>query len=321
MNLLIPLGIGLLAMVAVGIIIWLAWTRKTRSRQRLTAMRSDTDSASSSVPSSQDIVAGTADRAPLISNILRYTSLWEWLQLEILRAGWLLRPSELVSIMVALGFVAVGGVLLTERGWIMAVAVGAVASTIPWWILKSRQSQRSKALSAQIPDALDMLTSALRSGFAFMRGLQLVQTQMHPPIAEEFGRVVEEVQYGAALAEALDNLIVRTNDYDLELIVAAVQTQLEVGGNLAEVLNNIGHMIRERIKLSEEVAAATAEGRLSAGILLAMPFGIGLAVSLLNPGYMSPLFNTQLGLMLIGAGGGLMLIGGLIIKKLIEVDY
>ena len=321
MNLLIPLGIGLLAMAAVGIIIWLAWTRKTRIRQRMTAMSSDTDSASSSVPSSQDIVAGTSDRAPLISSILRYTSLWERLQLEILRAGWLLRPSELVSIMGALGFVAAGGALLTQRGWIMAVAMAAFASTIPWWILKARQSQRSKALSAQIPDALDMLTSALRSGFAFMRGLQLIQTQMHPPIAEEFGRVVEEVQFGASLAEALDNLIVRTDDYDLELIVAAVQTQLEVGGNLAEVLGNIGYMIRERVKLSGEVAAATAEGRLSAGILLAMPFGIAFAVNLLNPGYLAPLFNTQLGLMLIGAGGGLMLMGGLIIKKLVDVDY
>ncbi len=165
-----------------------------------------------------------------------------------------------------------------------------------------------------------MLASALRSGFSFLRGLQLIASQMHPPISQEFSQVVEEVQFGASVSEALDNLIDRTKDYDLELVVSAVQTQLEIGGNLAEILDNIGGMIRERVKLSGEIAAATTEGRLSAAILLALPFGIAFVMSITNPGYMDPLFTTRLGNILLVIGCGLMGLGAIVIKKLVTID-
>ena len=165
-----------------------------------------------------------------------------------------------------------------------------------------------------------MLASALRSGFSFLRGLQLVASQMHPPISEEFSQIVEEVQFGASVSDALDNLINRTQDYDLELVASAVQTQLEIGGNLAEILDNIGGMIRERVKLSGEIAAATTEGRMSAGILLALPFGIAFVMNITNPGYMDPLFNTSLGHILLLVGGGLMGLGAIVIKKLVTID-
>ncbi len=150
--------------------------------------------------------------------------------------------------------------------------------------------------------------------------MQLIASQMHPPISEEFFRVVEEVQFGASVSEALDNLIDRTRDYDLELVVAAVQTQLEIGGNLAEILDNIGGMIRERVKLSGEIAAATAEGRMSAGILLALPFGIAFVMNITNPGYMTPLFTTHLGHILLLIGLALMGLGAIVIKKLVTID-
>jgi len=150
--------------------------------------------------------------------------------------------------------------------------------------------------------------------------MQVVRSQMHPPITEEFGRVVDEVQYGIPIETALDNMVTRTGSYDLELIVAAVQTQLSVGGNLAEIFDSIGEMIRERVRLLGELGAATAEGRMSAGILIAMPIGMGLIVNMMNPGYLTPLFHDPLGLILLGVGGGLMVVGAIIIRSLINVD-
>lgn len=313
--------IGLIAAVlaAVAVAMWLLYRGQSRGRQRLAAMSTDT-AVQSSAKSSVSVIRRSVDWVPTVTSVLRGTPTWEWLQLEILRAGWLLRPSELVAIIAGAGLLGIIAGLAVTHSWINGVLAGAFAAVIPWVVLKGCQSKRAKALSAQIPDALDMLTSALRSGFTFLRGLQLIQSQMHPPIAQEVGRVVDEVRFGMALDEALDNLVMRTEDYDLELIVAAVQTQLEVGGNLAEVLDNIGGMVRERVKLAGELATATAEGRLSAGILLGMPFAIALMVNILNPTYLQPLFTTSLGLMLVGAGGLLMLTGALIIRKLVQID-
>jgi len=307
-----------LAVVAIGTMVWIL-KEQGRSHQRLAAVSTDKGVAPSAERSPRAI-SGPMDRAPIISSILRRTAMWEQLQLEILRAGWLLRPSELVAMMWGAALTGALLALLITHNWLTAVAAMVFAGAVPWVALRAYQSKRARTLTAQIPDAVDMLTSALRSGFAFLRGLQLIESQMHPPIAQEFGRVVEEVQFGIGLDEALDNLIRRTNDYDLELIVAAVQTQLEVGGNLAEVLDNIADMIRERVRLTGEIAAATAEGRLSAVILLGMPFAIAFMVNIINPGYLKPLFTTSLGWVLIGTGGFLMLTGSLIIKKLVTLD-
>ncbi len=264
--------------------------------------------------------SGVRDHAPLITSLLQRTEIQNALQLQILRAGWLLRPSELIAITTGAGVLGALIGLGASQRWLVAVLGAGIGTVIPWVMLKTRQSSRAKALNAQIPEAMDMLASALRSGFSFLRGLQLIASQMHPPISKEFFQVVEEVQFGASVSDALDNLFDRTQDYDLELVVSAVQTQLEIGGNLAEILDNISGMIRERVKLSGEIAAATTEGRMSAGILLALPFGIAFVMSVTNPGYMDPLFTEKLGHILLLIGCGLMGLGAIIIKKLVTID-
>jgi len=182
------------------------------------------------------------------------------------------------------------------------------------------QQKRLKAISGQLPDALDILAGSLRSGFALLRAMQVVRTQMPPPVSEEFGRVVDEVQYGNTIDVALDNLVARTGSYDLELIVSAVQTQLKVGGNLAEVFDSIAGMIRERVQLLGELQAATAEGRMSATILLGMPFAMAGIIMLISPGYLNPLLSDVRGYLLIGVGAALMGIGALVIQKLVNID-
>ena len=311
-------GIVLLLAVIGGAIVYLISVGARTGHKRLSSMAVQDVPEQPAAPKTD--WPGVRDRAPIITSLLQRTAIQNALQLEILRAGWLLRPSELIVIIAGAGVLGALIGLGAGQRWPVGMLGAVIGAAIPWIMLKTRQSYRAKALNAQIPEAMDMLASALRSGFSFLRGLQLIASQMHPPISEEFFQVVEEVQFGASVSEALDNLIDRTKDYDLELAVSAVQTQLEIGGNLAEILDNIGGMIRERVKLSGEIAAATTEGRMSAAILLALPFGIAFAMSITTPGYMDPLFNTDLGRILLFIGCGLMVMGAIIIKKLVTID-
>ncbi len=311
-------GVIMLLAVATGAVVYLVVGTASRGHRRLATLGESTQPAAKPIPPAE--WRGVVDRVPLITMLLQGTSIWEMLQLEILRAGWLLRPSELVAIIAGSGLLGAAVGLITSGRAPMSIVGLAIGAAVPWTMLKVRQSARARALNSQIPEAMDMLASALRSGFSFLRGLQLIASQMHPPVSKEFDRVVEEVQFGVSVVEALDSLVRRTKDYDVELVVAAVQTQLEIGGNLAEILDNIGDMIRERVKLAGEITAATVEGRMSAGILLALPFGVAFMMSIVNPGYMEPMFTTRLGTILLLIGGGLMGTGALVIKKLITID-
>lgn len=265
-------------------------------------------------------VTSRADPMPALSDALKGTQFWEEVQMQLLRAGLLLRPSEalLISLICMLAALAAGWMITGQP--IMGIVTGVLGLGTPYMIMVQRAIKRQAALTSQLPDALDMLSSALRSGYALTRGFQVVASQMHPPIAEEFERVLQEVQVGISVSDALDGLLARTDSYDLELVVAAVQTQLTMGGNLSEVLDNIAEMIRERVRLQGEINAATSEGRMSASILVAMPVVMAIIISLINPGYLDPLFTERLGItMLIGAGL-LMVTGIVIIKQMLDID-
>lgn len=265
-------------------------------------------------------VTSRADPMPALSDALKGTQFWEEVQMQLLRAGLLLRPSEalLISLICMLAALAAGWMITGQP--IMGIVTGVLGLGTPYMIMVQRAIKRQAALTSQLPDALDMLSSALRSGYALTRGFQVVASQMHPPIAEEFERVLQEVQVGISVSDALDGLLARTDSYDLELVVAAVQTQLTMGGNLSEVLDNIAEMIRERVRLQGEINAATSEGRMSASILVAMPVVMAIIISLINPGYLDPLFTERLGIMMLIGAGLLMVTGIVIIKQMLDID-
>ncbi len=266
------------------------------------------------------VVGARSDPLPQLSEALRGTAFWDEMQVKLLRAGLLLRPSEaLIISAISMTAGLVIGWLVTGQP-ILGILTGALGLGAPYGIMIQRAARRQAGLTSQLPDALDMLSSALRSGYALTRGFQVVSSQMHPPISEEFHRVLQEVQVGISVSDALNGLLTRSGSYDLELVVAAMQTQLTMGGNLSEVLDNIAGMIRERVRLQGEIDAATSEGRMSAGILVAMPIVMALLISAVSPGYLDPLFEERLGIMMLMAAGGLMLMGVLIIKKLLDID-
>jgi len=314
-------AIGGLIVFGLVAVVFILLTSGSNTRGRLAAT-SESGVMQSAAPRTQAAMrAGrSADPLPGLSRALEQTAFWDNVQIELLRAGLLLRPSE------ALIACLVTGVIGLALGWILTgqpihgVLLGGLGLVAPYMYMKNRSTKRQANLTSQLPDALDMLSAALRSGYALTRGFQVIASQMHPPISEEFERVLHEVQVGISVSEALDGLLLRSNSYDLELVVAAVQTQLSMGGNLSEVLDNIAGMIRERVKLQGEINAATSEGRMSAGILVAMPIVMAVVISVINPGYLNPLFTERMGLMMLIGAGLLMISGIVIIRKMLQID-
>ena len=259
------------------------------------------------------------DASPLLSKILDRLGVGRTLQIRLLQAGLLIKPSEMLALslaMAALGYFT--GLMMHKPTLGLLCAPAGFA--IPFFYVQFRVGMRQKALVMQLGDALSMMASSLRSGYSFMRAMQVVRDEMDAPISEEFGRVLDELNLGVSQERALQHLEDRCNSNDVELVVTACQIQASVGGNLAQILDITSGMLRERTRLQGEIAALTAEGRLSAGILILLPPALGIIVSRMSPGYMDPLFQTHTGLMLLAGAGGAMVLGILVIRKLLAVQ-
>jgi tight adherence protein B len=165
------------------------------------------------------------------------------------------------------------------------------------------------------------MSNALRAGFSFMQAMDMVGREMPDPISKEFSRTYREISLGAITEEALQKMVKRVSSDDLDLLVTAVLIQRQVGGNLAEVLDNISHTIRERIRIKGEIRTLTAQGRISGLIIGIIPPCLIVLLLLINPSYMQPLLYTQLGWMMLAAGACTEFIGILLIKKIISIDY
>ena len=243
------------------------------------------------------------------------------MRLALSRAGIPLRPGE---------FVAFSGVwvgLLASLGWFWGGRSfwGALCGTLigiltPSALLSLMQSRRLSALQVQLPDALMIMAAGIRSGFSFIRCLQLVAEEMKSPIGPEFARTVHEITIGRSTQEALLRLVQRTKSYDIDLCVTAVTIQIEVGGNLASVLETIAETIRERFRLKGEIASLTAEGRLSGWVLFLAPIGMFFFLLKTNHEYIQILLNDQFGRIALYVAGGMMIAGGFWIKKMLDVD-
>ncbi len=186
-----------------------------------------------------------------------------------------------------------------------------------WLLLRRRR--RFKAFSMQLPDALEMLSRCLRSGQSLTAGFNIVATEMSAPLSVEFGRVFEEQNLGISLNESLDNMTERVPNMDLKFFCTAVMLQRQTGGDLAEILDKIGSLVRERFQIWGQVQALTGEGRLSGIILLALPFGLFLVIYYLNPDYVMVLFQDPVGKKLLAGALVMQVIGAAVIKKIVTI--
>jgi tight adherence protein B len=184
------------------------------------------------------------------------------------------------------------------------------------------RSRRSHKISAQLPDALDMVVRSLRAGHGLAQGFKLVAEEMPLPLAMEFGRCFEEQRVGIDLREAVRHLAERVpGNLDLKIFAVSIIIQHETGGNLVEILEKIADTLRERFKFYGKLRGLTAEARLSGYILSALPAVVVAAVTALNPGYLDPLWGDPLGLWIIATGLSLWAIGGFLMHRLAQVDY
>jgi tight adherence protein B len=192
--------------------------------------------------------------------------------------------------------------------WTVAVCIGAGAAIPTVLVLRARR-KRLRTIEQQLPDALDLMSRALRAGHAFAGALQMVGDEGPEPICAEFRATFDEVNYGVQMQEALRNLAARVPVADLRFFVIAVAIQRETGGNLTELLDKLSSLVRARFKLLATIRVLATEGRLSAWILSALPFVLLGLINLINPRFMSILWTDSAGIMAIWAGGGFLLVG------------
>ena len=186
------------------------------------------------------------------------------------------------------------------------------------WVLL-RRKRRLKAFATQLPDALEMLARALRAGQSLAFGFNMVATEMRPPIGKEFSRVFEEQNLGIPMDESLRGMSDRIPNLDLKFFVTAVILQRQTGGDLAEILDKIGSLIRDRFRIWGQVQALTGEGRLSGVVLLALPFVLFITVYHLNPKYVMVLFTDPMGKKMLAFAVVMQVLGALVIRKIVNI--
>lgn len=219
--------------------------------------------------------------------------------------------------------------LLSMLGWTIAVMLdnamlrialpaGLVCAPLFW--TKWLRRRRLKKFEQQFPDALDLMTTALRAGHSFPGALQLVGQEAAAPVSTEFHKTFEEQNLGKPMERALHDLSDRVESLDLRFFVTAVSVQRETGGNLSEILSNISRTVRERFKVLGQIKTFTAQGRFSGMILAFMPFAFGVLIWFIDPNYITVLINDPLGYYLLGLATVLQLIGNFLIRKIVNID-
>ncbi|HEV8621489.1 MAG TPA: type II secretion system F family protein [Actinomycetota bacterium] len=242
------------------------------------------------------------------------------LDLKLEQAGLPMKAGEFVAL-TAVCAVA-GGVLgaFLLANIVVVLLVAAVGSLIPYvWLLRAR-SQRQKKMAEQLADVLSILASSLRAGHSFLQALDQVANEIKDPSAAEFHRVVSEIRLGRSVDDAMVEMADRIGSEDMRWAVMAVNIQRQVGGNLAEVLDIVANTVRERAYVHRQVRVLSAEGRISIGILSALPFGIFFYLMLVNPDYIGVLFTHPIGRILLIAGAALMGAGIFVMTRIVRVD-
>ena len=232
-------------------------------------------------------------------------------------------PYSLAVYVLASALLAVLGGLLGSRvvfgqPFILLGCAG-VGMLVPWGHLYYRKWRRLGEIHRQLPDALELIGRALRAGHALFVGMKMVGGEMRDPIAGEFQRGYDEISMGVSVPESLTHLADRVELMDVKFFVTSVNIQRETGGNLAEIIDSLGRLIRKRFELKKKIQALSAEGRISAIVLMALPFGMALALYLISPEYLTPLFTDPIGQTMVAGAAIMMILGGIVMKKMIAI--
>ncbi len=230
-----------------------------------------------------------------------------------------IKPNTLLAIGAILGILAATGTVLAQLPLVLVPINALVMFSLPFLWLYFKRAQRLKKFASQLPDALELVGRALRSGQSLAAAMHVVGEEMPDPIAAEFGRVFEEQNLGIPIEDSLKNMTDRVPNMDLRFFVTSVGIQRQTGGDLAEILDKIGYVIRERFRILGQVKALTGEGRLSGVVLIALPFGLFGFMLNMKPDYVEALWKTELGKKMSIFAIIAQILGALVIRKIVNI--
>ena len=211
------------------------------------------------------------------------------------------------------------GCLFAPIPWFIAPVAGLILFFIPFYWVSMMKKRRINKFNMQLPEALEMLSRSLRAGHSLGAGFGLIADEMPDPLAREFGRCFEEQNFGVSLEQSLESMTQRIPNLDLRFFATAVILQRQTGGDLAEILDKIGNLVRARYRLAGQIQALTGEGRLSGIVLLALPPGLFTAMLFLNKDYVMKLFTDPMGQWLLGGAIVMQFLGAIVIRKIIDI--
>jgi tight adherence protein B len=285
--------------------------RRAQERQGLSSGSLPLRRQTSSIPALRDRLTNSA-----------------WAQasaLELARAGINLRVSEYLLLRVLL---ALGGLIIpilvsgaSPVGLIVGLAMAGAGFMVPALYVNMRKRKRLHALEAQLGEALTYIANAMRAGFALLQAVDSAARRLQPPLAEEFARLVADVNLGRTLEDALQDLNQRAGSRDLDMVVTAILIQRRTGGNLSEILDNVAETMRERDRVRGQIRVLTAQQRFSALVLSVWPVVVAAVFILVNPDMMSNLWSTTAGVALLIVAVFLQLLGFLTLRRIIAIDY
>jgi tight adherence protein B len=236
------------------------------------------------------------------------------------RAGMTMRLPDFVLTVGTLT-VVLGGLGFALGGFLLGVALLVAVPFAAKLLLKFRASRRQATFADQLDDSLQLMAGSLRAGHSLLRAVDSVAHEADAPTSEEFSRIVNETRVGRDLNDALDEVAERMGSDDFTWVAQAIAIHREVGGNLAEVLDAVGHTIRERNAIRRQVKALSAEGKLSAIVLMALPFGVTLFISMSNPAYIAKFTQSLTGYAMLAAAVVMLLVGGLWLKSTVKIKF
>jgi tight adherence protein B len=255
-----------------------------------------------------------------LDTLLRRSARVSAMQESLLQAGMKFRAGNFIALCLIFGIAAAIVVSVASKNPAIGWAALIIGSFLPYAVVSYRKQKRFEKIEELFPEAIDTLARAVRAGHAFTTALEMISNEISEPLASEFRKLYEEQKFGMPVRDALMNLTQRVPLVDVKFFVTAVMLQRETGGNLAEILDNLSYVIRERFKIQRQVRVHTAQGRLTMALLMAMPPTVVAILLVFSPEFVKPLFYDPIGHILLVVAITLQTVGYFVIRKIIKIQ-